>query len=133
MGIQGLSHITLIVRDLERAAKFFCEGLGGQEIYDSIEKNFSRSREKFFSLGGLWIVAMEGEPPSDQGYQHIAFRVSNEELESFRTRLSLIGVEVNDGRSRVEGEGESIYFYDFDGHLFELHSGTLQGRLDRYQ
>jgi len=32
----------------------------------------------------------------------------------------------------VDGEGESLYFYDFDNHLFELHTGTLEERLARY-
>jgi extradiol dioxygenase family protein len=28
MGIEGISHITIIVHDLDRMKKFFCEGLG---------------------------------------------------------------------------------------------------------
>ena len=43
-----------------------------------------------------------------------------------------LGLEVLSPRSRVEGEGQSIYFYDDDNHLLELHSGTLEQRLDRY-
>ncbi len=35
-------------------------------------------------------------------------------------------------RSRVEGEGRSLYFYDYDNHLFELHTGTLFQRLQKY-
>jgi len=30
-----------------------------EEIYDSREKNFSLSREKFFMIGNVWIVIME--------------------------------------------------------------------------
>lgn len=41
MPVQGLSHITFVVRDLERMAKFLCEGLGAKEVYDSAGKNFS--------------------------------------------------------------------------------------------
>jgi uncharacterized LabA/DUF88 family protein len=36
------------------------------------------------------------------------------------------------GRSRMPEEGESIYFYDYDHHLFELHTGTLEARLKFY-
>jgi hypothetical protein len=35
-------------------------------------------------------------------------------------------------RSRGAGEGYSIYFYDFDNHLFELHTGSLPERLEHY-
>jgi fosfomycin resistance protein FosX len=35
-------------------------------------------------------------------------------------------------RGRVAGEGRSLYFYDDDNHLFELHTGTLAERLERY-
>jgi fosfomycin resistance protein FosX len=41
-------------------------------------------------------------------------------------------LKVREGRPRVEGEGRSIYFYDHDNHLIELHSGTLKERLKRY-
>ena len=130
--IQGLSHITFIVRDLERMATLLCEGLGATQVYDSAAKNFSLSRERFFLLGGLWIAVMEGEPPAHKSYQHVAFKVSSEELATCETRLRKLGVEIKPPRDRVDGEGESLYFYDFDNHLFELHSGTLEERLERY-
>jgi len=113
-------------------ARFMCEGLGAVEVYDSNGKNFSLSREKFFVLGGVWVAAMEGMPPAERSYQHVAFRVQQEDLSQYRERLERIGAEVLPSRSRVPGEGESLYVYDFDNHLFELHSGTLQERLTRY-
>ena len=45
-------------------------------------------------------------------------------------RVGTPGVDLR--RSRVPGEGHSIYFYDHDNHMFELHSGTLPERLERY-
>ena len=48
MGIEGISHVTFLVRDLDKMAMFLCEGLGAKEVYDSKDKNFSLSREKFF-------------------------------------------------------------------------------------
>ena len=130
--MQGLSHITFIVRDVERMATFLCEGLGATEVYDSSPKNFSISREKFFLLGGVWIAAMQGDPPAERSYQHTAFKVAPDEMAEYKDRLLRLGVEIKPPRDRVEGEGESLYFYDFENHLFELHTGTLEERLRRY-
>ena len=130
--IQGLSHITFIVRDLERTARLLCEGLDARQVYDSAAKNFSLSRETFFVLGGVWIAVMEGEPSAQRSYQHVAFKVTPEQLMECEARLRGLGVEIKPARARVDGEGASLYFYDFDNHLFELHTGTLEERLARY-
>ncbi|MEZ0169228.1 FosX/FosE/FosI family fosfomycin resistance thiol transferase [Microvirga sp. TS319] len=42
-------------------------------------------------------------------------------------------LELRESRPRVDGEGHSLYFYDHDNHLFELHTGTLDERLERYR
>ena len=132
MQVQGISHVTLIVRDLELMARFLRDGLGATEVYDSSAKSYSLSREKFFILGGVWLAAMEGNPPSERSYQHLAFIVTEKDLALFEVRLRAIGVEVKEPRPRVPGEASSLYFYDFDNHLFELHTGTLDERLKRY-
>ncbi|HTD28659.1 MAG TPA: VOC family protein [Xanthomonadaceae bacterium] len=75
MTMQGISHITFIVSDLGRMAAFLCEGLGAVEVYDSRNRNYSISREKFFVLGGVWLGAMQGEPPAERSYRHVAFKV----------------------------------------------------------
>ena len=131
MSIDGISHITFIATDLERTAKLLCQGLGAKEIYDSTEKNFSISREKFFMLGGVWLAVMEGKPV-DRSYRHVAFKVNAADLPALEARLRSLGAEIRPSRPRVEGEGQSLYFYDFDNNLFELHTGTLEQRLQRY-
>jgi fosfomycin resistance protein FosX len=110
--IEGLSHITFIVRDLDRI--------------------FSLSKERFFLVGGLWIAVMEGEPLPIRTYNHIAFKIDDADYDSYLARIRSLGLELREGRSRVEGEGRSIYFYDHDNHMFELHTGTLEQRLARY-
>ena len=132
MDIEGISHVTFVVQDLERMARLMCEGLGGREVYDSQRKNFSLSHEKFFLVGGTWIAAMQGDAPEQKSYSHLAFKVSEEALPAFEQRLHKLGVEIKPPRPRVEGEGQSLYFYDYDKHLFELHTGTLAQRLQRY-
>ena len=94
MGIEGVNHVTFVVRDLERMAAFLCDGPGAKEDYDSKAKNFSVPREKFFVLGGVWLAAMEGVPPTERSYRHLAFRVSESELPGFEQRLRRLGVEI---------------------------------------
>jgi catechol 2,3-dioxygenase-like lactoylglutathione lyase family enzyme len=130
--MDGISHITFVVRDLDRTATLLCKGLGACEVYDSAGHNYSLSREKFFILGGIWIAAMEGEPPAERSYQHVAFSVQESDLPGYQARLEAIGIEIKPPRPRIEGEGQSLYFYDFDNHLFELHTGTLEQRLAAY-
>jgi fosfomycin resistance protein FosX len=132
MPVQGISHITFVVTDVERAATFFLDGLGAVEVYDSREKNFSLSREKFFMLCGTWFAVMQGEPPPVRTYGHLAFKIDDADLEGFEARLRAIGAEIKPPRPRIPDEGRSLYFYDFDNHLFELHTGTLEERLESY-
>jgi len=130
--IRGLSHITLMVTDLDRARAFFEDVLGAREVYASGERTFSIAREKFFLLGDTWFAVMEGEAPP-RSYQHIALQIDEADYNSWLKRIKDAGLEIRPGRDRVPGEGRSIYFYDHDNHLFELHTGNLAERLERYR
>ena len=130
--IEGLSHMTFIVRDLERMAAIMTGVLDAREVYSSGEATFSTVREKFFQVGTLWVAIMEGEPLPSRTYNHVAFKIQESEFEAYEARIKALGLEIRRPRPRVEGEGRSIYFYDNDNHLFELHTGTLAERLERY-
>jgi fosfomycin resistance protein FosX len=133
--IEGLSHITFIVRDLDRMEEILVSVLGARKVYDSGEENFSLSRERFYLAGSkdapLWLAAMEGESLSTRSYNHVAFKISETDYPACLERVQALGLEVREGRPRIEGEGRSIYFHDHDNHLFELHTGTLEERLRR--
>ncbi|EAD8117227.1 TPA: FosX/FosE/FosI family fosfomycin resistance thiol transferase [Listeria monocytogenes] len=130
--ISGLSHITLIVKDLNKTTAFLQNIFNAEEIYSSGDKTFSLSKEKFFLIAGLWICIMEGDSLQERTYNHIAIQIQSEEVDEYTERIKALGVEMKPERPRVQGEGRSIYFYDFDNHLFELHAGTLEERLKRY-
>ena len=130
--IQGLSHLTFIVRDLGKMSRIITEVLGGEEVYSSGDKSFSTAREKFFVAGGLWLALMEGESLTNRTYNHVAFKVTDAQLEQARLAIERLGLDVMPPRPRVDGEGQSLYFHDHDNHLFELHTGTLDERLARY-
>ena len=134
--IEGLSHITFIVRDLDRMENILTTVLNAKKVYDSGNKSFSLSRERFFLIGEgpakIWIAVMEGESLPTKTYNHVAFKIPEADYAAYLERVRALGLDVREGRSRVEGEGRSIYIHDDDDHLFELHTGTLEERLKRY-
>ncbi len=131
--IEGLSHITFIVKDPDRTSDFFHTVFKAKEVYSSGEKKYSYSKEKFFLVNNLWFAIMEGEPLDKKTYNHIALKVAEKDLDECIERVKSLGLEVLDDRDRISGEGKSFYFYDYDNHLFELHTGTLEQRLEAYR
>ncbi len=131
--IHGLSHLTFIVHDLEKMTRIMIDVLGGREVYSSGTKQHSTSPEKFLDVGGIWIAIMQGDPLPTRTYNHVAFKVSPEQLEKAKLAIEDLGLDLRESRPRVAGEGQSLYFHDYDNHLFELHTGTLDERLAAYK
>ncbi len=129
----GLSHVTLFVSDLERSARMLEYVCGAEEAYSSGEEKHSISPEKFFIIGGAWVVLMQGKALQERTYNHVAFKVAEADIDQALTRIRELGLETRDDRPRLPGEGRSIYFYDYDNHLFELHTGSLSERLQAYR
>ncbi len=134
--IEGLSHMTFIVRDLDRMEAILTTVLGARKVYDSGPRTFSLSPERFFLVGPdaapIWIATMEGAPLSERTYNHVAFKIAEDAYDICLERIRALGLDLREGRTRVSGEGRSIYFHDADNHLFELHTGTLSQRLQSY-
>jgi fosfomycin resistance protein FosX len=116
--------------------------LGARKVYDSGNETFSLSRERFFLVGEaprngdapspIWIAIMEGEGLPSRTYNHVAFKISDADYPVLLERLRSLGLDLREDRPRVAGGGRSIYLHDSDNHLFELHTGTLDERLKRY-
>ncbi|WP_348920908.1 FosX/FosE/FosI family fosfomycin resistance hydrolase [Enterococcus rotai] len=128
-----ISHVTFIVQDLEKATLFFETIFDAKEVYSSGVDTFSIAQEKFFLIDDLWIAVMQGEPLPTKTYNHIAFKITESDYETYLDKINSLGLEIRASRPRIAGEASSIYFYDFDNHLFELHTGTLAERLEGYQ
>ena len=109
--ISGLSHISLITRDLAKMTRIIIEALSGKEIYDSGEKQFFFSHEKFFRVDEIWIAVTEGVSLPSRTYNHIAFKTDEAGLENAKAAIANLNLEIKPPRPRVEGEGQSVYFY----------------------
>ena len=123
--ITGISHITFVVKDLDRTAVFL------EKIFEA-KAVYSGSTAKYFLINDLWIALNQGKSLPERTYNHIAFKIEDSDFDEFVKRIKDVGAEIIQGRTRVNGEGRSVYFYDYDNHLFELHTGTLSERLTGY-
>ena len=128
----GLSHITFICADLDRMQQVLEEVLEARCVYASGDDQFSLSEERFFLVGDVWVAIMKGEPLAERTYNHVAFKIDEDAFEARVARIEGLGLDMRPPRARVEGEGRSVYFHGPDGHLLELHTGTLDERLARY-
>ena len=79
--INGLSHITFIVRYLNTMEDVLTTVLDGRKIYDSGTQIFSYSKGRFFDVGGIWIAIMEGNPLNERSYNHLVFALNAEEFD----------------------------------------------------
>src|SRR6185369_7586639 len=100
--IEALSHITFIVRDVERTGRLLRAVFLAEEVYDSAGQNFSIAYEKFFIVGGVWIAVMEGQPLAERSYNHVAFKVPDAEFDEYVGRIKQLGLELAPGRGRIE-------------------------------
>lgn len=84
--IEGLSHMTFIVRDLDRMSAILEGVFDAREVYASDAEQFSLSREKFFLIGDIWIAFMEGEALPERSYNHIAFKIDDADFDRYAER-----------------------------------------------
>lgn len=129
MKIQGINHLCFSVSDLTASMEFYERILGAKPLVKG------RSLA-YFDLNGLWIalnVEDVAREPMPMTYTHIAFTVAEEEFDAWMKRLRDGEVRILPGRERDERDKRSVYFLDPDGHRFELHTGSLQDRMDYYR
>lgn len=119
---QGLNHVTLAVRDLDRAFSFYRDTLG-------FAPRARWSKGAYLTAGPLWL-ALILDPKrvgAARDYSHIAFSVPADGFDAMQARIVAAGcAEWSENRS----EGASFYFCDHDGHHLEIHVGDIETRLN---
>lgn len=120
--IRGLNHLTLAVRDVQRAVAFYRDVLG----FDVAR---SWAEGAYLTAGALWLCLSydpqtRGAPNPD--YTHVALDVAADDFKTLTDRVIASGASV---WKQNRSEGASLYFLDPDSHKLELHAGTLESRL----
>lgn len=128
MKLDGIHHIALNVRDLDRAEKFYTEVMGFQ-----VAHRFSKGLKHLMLDAGNAAIALFEAPDldtkasidllSETGYMHYAFGASREQFDSAVDELKKNNVTIDDGPVK-RGDGESIYFNDPDENHLEIHTDS---------
>ncbi len=130
MNVQGFSHVTIRVSNLERSLDFYCGFLG------MTLKHKGRT-DAYLEWGNAWVCLLERpvaeadrEARSRQpGVDHVAFHIREEDFPEAAEKIRRSDTVVVRGPVR-RGKGWSINFLDPDGTELELHTSNLQERLE---
>jgi glyoxylase I family protein len=125
--LRGLDHVVLLVGDMERAKRFYCEVVGceldrelpqygmtqlraGQSLIDLVDTSGEQ---------GKWARAPVA---GGRNMDHLCLTADDFDADRLREHLSAHGVEVAEEGVRygATGDGYSVYFRDPFGNQIEL-------------
>jgi catechol 2,3-dioxygenase-like lactoylglutathione lyase family enzyme len=124
--LEGIDHVAIAVRDVERSAEWYCEVLGLERRYQDVWG----SHPAVVGIGTTSLALFPVAGPSPQPrpgrdvltMRHLAFRASQLEFENAKTALSERGISFTQQNHQIS---ESIYFADPDGHEIEITTYDL--------
>ncbi|MCU7558192.1 metallothiol transferase FosB [Macrococcus capreoli] len=128
--INAINHITFSVANLERSIYFYQNILEGKLLMKG-------RTSAYLDIGGMWI-ALNVETDVQRfeinpTYTHIAFSIDEQDFSYWMEKFEKENVNLLESRARSKEDKLSIYFTDPDGHRLELHTGTLEDRLQYYK
>jgi len=135
--VTEFDHITLPVRDLNKAARFYTQVLNMKILTpppspEVIAKRRAEGSMRFPSCNVSYnakpkISLFEydrGFPEWDQDHPHTAFCVRAEDIDWCAQRLRDQGIPYDGPSLRGPAGGASLYFNDPDGNKLEFHAPT---------
>lgn len=126
MKVTGFSHITLQVRDLKTSLEFY-HGILGMNL-----RHHGRL-DAYLEWGSAWVCLVErteaGQQPGGfAGMDHVAFYIAEDDFKEAVAILNKHHIEIVRGPVQ-RGTGWSVNFLDPDGIQLELHTSTLDERM----
>ena len=127
--LRGLDHVVLLVGDMERAKRFYCEVVGCSLDRDLPRYGMAQLRAGQSLIDLVDIGSEEGAwaRPSVEGgrnVDHVCLATEGFDRDALHAHLLANGVDiVEEGiRYGAAGDGYSIYFNDPFGNQIELKS-----------
>lgn len=126
MQLEGIDHVALAVRDVERSANWYVDVLGFERQYQEVWGGIPT----FIGRGNTAIALFpmrDGHPksPARSGIRmlHLAFRANRENFLGAQQELEKRGIKFEFQDHEIS---HSIYFRDPDGHQLEITTYELK-------
>ncbi len=123
MKLDGVHHIGMNVRDLDRAENFYREVLG----FSVSQRYNEKIRHSMLDTGSSTLHLFECRElemtdaincMSEKGYAHIAFGTNREQFPKIIEELK--NKDISFQGPLILGKGESVHFKDPDGNHLEI-------------
>ena len=127
MDLEGIDHVALSVRDVERSAQWYVDILGFERRYEDIWGGIPVFIGKGTTAIALFPPRAETRSTSRAEIRmlHLAFRADRKNFLAAREDLKRRGIKFEFHDHEIS---HSIYFHDPDGHELEITTYELEGR-----
>jgi catechol-2,3-dioxygenase len=126
--VQRLNHAVLYVQDAAASAKFYCNTLGFDVVYEMQGAAFLRAKDSKndHDLGLFSVGKTPGPERGRRGLYHLAWQVDTiDDLAAVRIELQKRGALVGESD---HGASKSLYANDPDGIEFEVMWAVPHGQ-----
>lgn len=124
--LEGIDHVALLVRDVERSVQWYQDVLGLERLYQEVWGSFPAIvGTGGTSLALFPVASADPHPPPGPDtlcVRHVAFRVDRANFAAAREELARRGIafEFQDHQA-----AHSLYIRDPDGHQLEITTYDL--------
>jgi catechol 2,3-dioxygenase-like lactoylglutathione lyase family enzyme len=129
MQLEGIDHVALAVRDVERSAAWYVDVLGFERRYEGMWDGIPVFIGKGDTAIALFPVrereSQTAIRPDNSGMLHLAFRADARNFAAAQTELNRRGIKFQFEDHEIS---HSIYFRDLDGNRLEITTYELEGR-----
>jgi catechol 2,3-dioxygenase-like lactoylglutathione lyase family enzyme len=127
MQLEGIDHVALGVRDVERSVKWYTEVLGFERLHEGMWNGVPTFIGKGNTGIALFPASQEVKPTGRREIRmlHLAFRANKENFLAAQRELDKRGIKFEFQDHEIS---HSIYFRDPDGHQLEITTYQLEER-----